>query len=599
MVDTNLIPEGFDLDGQIRNLMDDHRIRHKFYGVLQETLYDVLPKLPAPCQAVNLLSLFLKFHPQEIAKNHLHTKIGLHQILSLFSYSQSLGRTFLKYPDFVEAIFPVGRETIQEFTRRLNELPKNLALNEQQQWLRRLKITEFIRIALGDCLKLDSFEETTAKISFVADVCVHNALIFSDLHKWPVAVIAMGKWGGMELNYSSDIDLLFVASDKVTLEDLSKIHQLATKAVRLLDQVTEDGFVFRIDNRLRPEGATGPLVRTVNQYLRHYTNYALAWEFQALVKARHGGGDASVSSDFIEKTRPVAYNSSLAPEAILQQVREMKNKIEQALLARQKSAANVKLGIGGIRDIEFIIQFLQLHHGRVNSNLRHPNTLTTIQRLFTHRIITKTENRILTKEYIFLRQLEHCLQIGNELPIRQLPKDKVQLNVLGRKMGFSSVSSETSGEKLVHHYKNSIKKTRHIFQYFFDMTINFLMKKKRVRDLCPDIDTSIIDAHFIRLESDYFLQFNENAIAQHIRMISQLSSTRPCDVKITSQGANEWQISIVANDYIGEFAIICGLLSAYSLNILSGESFTYAEDSYTKSISRSGTFYSSPPETVL
>ena len=592
LVDSNLLPEGISLRQQITNLRDRRQITQGQYRGLVEKLSKILPDLPDPGQAVNLLSLFLTVDHGGAHCSHLLKKKVLPQVLSFFSYSASLSRSLFKHPALIFDVFPVVRETKDAMVDRLEPHPTGTAFEDQLRWLRSLKAKEFIRISVSDYLKQDSFEETTAKISLIADHAVRNVLSYTGLNKWPVAVIAMGKWGGMELNYSSDIDLLFVASDSVTTEDLPTIHKLATKAVKLLGQVTEDGFVFRIDNRLRPEGATGALVRTINQYLGHYTKYALNWELQALVKARYGGGDTSVGQEFIDKTRPVVYNSAVPPEIILQRVRAMKSKIENALLARHKSAANVKLGVGGIRDIEFIIQFLQLHHGRVNSNLRHYNSLVTIQRLFIHRIITKTEKTILVREYIFLRQLEHCLQIGHELPIRQLPKDPVRLNVLGRKMGFSTTTTRTAGEELVHRYKNSIAKTRHIFQYFFDMTINFLTKKKRVRELCPDINTRVIDAHFTRLESDYFLQFGEQDIAQHIEMVSRLSSTRPCDVTIVDQKANQWRITIVANDYLGEFAVICGLFSAYSLNILSGESFTYAEEDYlTKARYKTGTFH--------
>ena len=587
----DLIPEGFSLKQLVSDLCDADGLSQKQRAILIDTFQKLLSELPDPVQALNLLNLFLSFHTDETYRNHLFSSHVLHQILSLFSYSFSLGKSLLKHPTFISEIFPVVHETKEQLNTRLETSSRDKSDGEEFSRLRKLKTKEFIRIMICDGLKLDTFEETTAKIALVANQCVQRALASTGLDKWPVTVIAMGKWGGMELNYSSDIDLLFVASDAVTLDDLPKIHHLATKTVNLLEGVTEDGFVFRIDNRLRPEGATGPLVRTINQYIGHYKKYALGWELQALVKARPGAGNSEVAAEFIERTKPLVYNSTIPPEILLQKVREMKGKIENALLARDQHNANVKLGVGGIRDIEFIIQFLQLHHGRVNSNLRHFNTLTTIQRLFAHRIITKTEHRILTREYVFLRELEHFLQIGNELPIRQLPKELISLNILGRKMGFSSSATQSAGEKLVARYKDSIKKTRRIFQYFFDMTINFLNKKKNVRELCPTISPAIIDGHFIRLESDYFLQFQAAEIAEHIRMVSRLSNSHTCDLKISERSVDEWQITIVANDYLGEFAVICGLLSAFSLNILSGESFTYADPSLTKALTDTDTFY--------
>ncbi len=532
-------------------------------------------ELPDPAQSLTSLSLLLQNNLDRTIRRTLFRPQILRQILTLFSWSHSLSRFLIKYPGTIPEVFPVVKTTPEQLFQYLIELETEAMEECHKSWLRIAKTKVFIRIAISDFLELDSFEETTRKISLVADFCVRKAIEFSGLSEFPVSVVAMGKWGGMELNYSSDIDLLFIADNSLSPVGLYEVHNHAVKTVQLLDQVTEDGLVFRIDNRLRPEGATGTLVKTIRQYLKHYHNHALGWEFQALVKARYGGGVESITDEFIRETRPLVYNPSIMPETLLQQVREMKGKIEKALVVHHQNDANVKLGAGGIRDIEFIIQFLQLHHGRVNSNLHEVNTLRAIDRLRIHRIITVDEESVLRNEYIFLRQLEHYLQIENQLPVRQLPKDEELLNILGRKMNFSNTNARSTGSELLVHYQESIRRTRRIFHDFFDMTIAFLEKKERVRALCPNIPKSVLSPHFTRLESDYFLRFEVCDIAEHLRMASNLSNERVCELARKQISNDKWLVTIVAFDYIGEFAKICGLFSVYGLSIISGESFTY------------------------
>ena len=177
-----------------------------------------------------------------------------------------------------------------------------------RRWLRFLRYRELIRVAVADFSGLDDFAATTRKISQVADVCVQRALDATGLDEEPFAVIAMGKWGGLEVNYSSDIDALFVASDDVDQEALHRLQRQAPKFIRLISDNTIDGFVFRVDMRLRPEGKMGPLVRTVGQYLRFYERYGMNWTFQALIKARFAGGDAAAAKALIDGTRRFVFD---------------------------------------------------------------------------------------------------------------------------------------------------------------------------------------------------------------------------------------------------------------------------------------------------
>ena len=476
------------------------------------------------------------------------------------------------HPEAEEGLFPVEQESADEQRDRMAELRPEPD-GDIRRWLRVLRYRELIRVAVADYSGLDDFATTTEKISRVADVCVQRALEATGLDREPFAVIAMGKWGGLEVNYSSDIDALFVASDDVDQESLHRLQRQAPQFIRLISDNTADGFVFRVDMRLRPEGKMGPLVRTVGQYLRFYERYGMNWTFQALIKARFAGGDAEAARALIDGTRRFVFDPDRSPETLLREVFEMKQMIEKSLRSRGTEVGNVKLGAGSIRDIEFIVQLLQLYHGASNQNLRSPNTLQAMSRLRAHRVITHDEHDRLREAYIFLRVVEHVLQLERDLPVRQLPREPKQWATFQWRVAFA-LGQPLNTLDLAGRYEETSAAVRRIFGEFFDETIEFLERKHRVRELCPDLPAELIEEHFRRLESAYFLSCTVGEVAQHVEMIHDLDRKRLCRVDVRDTGSTR-RVTVVANDYQGEFAKICGLLAAYGQSILSGRSYTY------------------------
>ena len=476
------------------------------------------------------------------------------------------------HPEAEEDLFPVEEESADEQLARMSDLRPE-ADEDVRRWLRFLRYRELIRVAVADFSGLDDFGTTTEKISRVADVCVQRALEATGLDREPFAVIAMGKWGGLEVNYSSDIDALFVASDDVDQESLHRLQRRAPQFIRLISDNTADGFVFRVDMRLRPEGRMGPLVRTVAQYLRFYERYGMNWTFQALIKARFAGGDAAAAKALIDGTRRFVFDPERSPETLLREVFEMKRMIEKSLRSRGTAVGNVKLGAGSIRDIEFIVQLLQLYHGASNRSLRSPNTLRAMSRLRAHRVITREEHDRLREAYIFLRVVEHVLQLERDLPVRQLPREPKQWATFQWRVAFA-LRQPLSTLDLGARYEEMAAVVRRIFGEFFDETIEFLERKHRVRELCPDVDPDLVDEHFRRLESAYFLSFPVEEVARHVEMIHELDRERLCRVDVRHVGSTR-RVTVVANDYQGEFAKICGLLAAYGQSIRRGSSHTY------------------------
>ncbi len=500
--------------------------------------------------------------------------LALSQRDILREYAPAYARWLDAHPEADDGLFPVERESADEQRERMAAL-RPTPDEDVRRWLRILRYRELIRVAVADFSGLDDFAATTRKISQVADVCVQRALDATCLDKEPFAVIAMGKWGGLEVNYSSDIDALFVASDDVDQEALHRLQRQAPRFIRLISDNTGDGFVFRVDMRLRPEGKMGPLVRTVGQYLRFYERYGMNWSFQALIKARFAGGDAAAAKALIDGTRRFVFDPDRPPETLLREVFEMKRMIEKSLRSKGTEVGNVKLGAGSIRDIEFIVQLLQLYHGVSNESLRSPNTLRAMSRLRAHRVITEEEHDRLREAYIFLRVVEHVLQLERDLPVRQLPRDPKQWATFEWRVAFA-LGQPVSTLYLAERYAETAADVRRIFGEFFDETIDFLERKHKVRERCPDLPAELIDEHFRRLESAYFLAHPIEDVARHVELIHELDGERLCRVDARNVGST-CRVTVVANDYQGEFAKICGLLAAYGQSILSGSSYTYQD----------------------
>ena len=499
---------------------------------------------------------------------------ALAQRAILGEYSPAYMRWLDAHPEAEEGLFPVEEETVAAQRQRLAGLRPKPG-EDIRRWLRFLRYRELIRVAVADFSGLDDFATTTAKISQVADACIQRALEETGLDREPFAVLAMGKWGGLEVNYSSDIDALFVASDDVDQEALHRLQRQAPQLIRLISDNTADGFVFRVDMRLRPEGKMGPLVRTVGQYLRFYERYGMNWTFQALIKARFAAGDAAAAKALIDGTRRFVFNPERPPETLLREVFEMKQMIEKSLRSRGTEVGNVKLGAGSIRDIEFIVQLLQLYHGAANKSLRSPNTLQAMSKLRTHRVITGEEYDRLREAYVFLRVVEHVLQLERDMPVRQLPQDPKQWATFQWRVAFA-LRQPLDTLDLGSRYEQTSAAVRRIFDEFFEETIEFLERKQQVRELCPELPAEIIDEHFRRLESAYFRAYPVEEVARHVEMIHDLGGERLCRVDVRYVGSTR-RVTVVANDYQGEFAKICGLLAAYGQSILSGRSYTYQD----------------------
>jgi glutamate-ammonia-ligase adenylyltransferase len=252
-----------------------------------------------------------------------------------------------------------------------------------------------------------------------------------DAESCGLAVFALGKLGGRELNYSSDIDLVYVCRDGDD-QSIEFYHDLATRLTNALSSVTSEGYLYRTDLRLRPDGASGPLVNSLTAMRIYYESRGRPWEFQAMLKARVIAGDRRVGEEFLGYISGLLLNPSVYGSPI-EEIASMRKRIRENIPDREK-AFNIKLMEGGIRDIEFIVQTLQLLHGSEVGGLRVPNTMEGLRKAYATRLIKKKEMETMTRAYLFFRLVEHRLQMMHQLRTHSIPESRAEVELLARRV---------------------------------------------------------------------------------------------------------------------------------------------------------------------
>jgi glutamate-ammonia-ligase adenylyltransferase len=324
--------------------------------------------------------------------------------------------------------------------------------------LRRVFRRMTLRIGMRDILEAADITEVTAELSMLADVTIDAVVRWTwdqlrekgeEIPDIPFTVIGLGKLGGNELNYSSDIDLLFLFADVPPGTDAERIHAFfhgfGERVVQHLSRSTAEGHLFRVDMRLRPESGAGPLARSLQSYLLYYESRGELWERQMLIKARPVGGDPQLGEAFVQAIQPFVY-----PRAFLEHPAESITRMKARIESTLGDATNVKLMPGGIRDIEFIVQALQLLHGGKDAALRSGTTLVALSALEARGVLPTRETKGLMRAYRFYRLLEHRLQIIQNTQTHTVPRDERGRGLLARRMGIASAAmfAQELGEHL-------------------------------------------------------------------------------------------------------------------------------------------------------
>jgi len=439
------------------------RISNRISNTLASVLISILADCSDPDAALLLFErLVIESSPDIIELLEEHPFVA-HYATAVFGSSWYLGETLIANSDILHTFLrdkgldhSCSREDFSEALARFHSRSFD---RDPSLLLARFKRREYVRIMLRDVLRIAPLAETTAEISALSDVLIEEALRESASamqHRFgspqhldaegrvedtSFAVLSMGKLGGKELNYSSDIDLLFIFGDGKELPDAEISNReyfirLAQQVTEVLSRPTPEGPVFRIDLRLRPQGNEGELAVSLSQALHYYVHGAHDWERQALIKVRYTAGDEKLARQFIHQVQPQVYreevNFAAIKTALLSREKIDRKRRNQTQLG--KESINVKIDRGGIRDIEFLVQCLQRVYGGSEPWLRSGGTLFSLHKLHDKQHISGRDFHELTSAYTFLRHLEHRLQLRRGQQLHRLPSASQELAVVQRAM---------------------------------------------------------------------------------------------------------------------------------------------------------------------
>jgi [glutamine synthetase] adenylyltransferase / [glutamine synthetase]-adenylyl-L-tyrosine phosphorylase len=483
-------------DRNLQAIAADPAARGLLARILEELLR-CLADSPDPDAALNHLERFVKTGGSPLALlSHLEARPRAIEILArTFGASSFMAEILIRHPAW---LYWLSESEVLDRPRASLDVEQDLdrALESLQSESRRLdllRITrrrEILHIGVRDLLRLSSVTETLEALSGLAEALIqkayetaegalrqeHGLALLAETgpgQSTPsgFAVLGMGKLGGGELNFSSDIDLIYVyGSDRGRMAprpsspsraDFNKA--LALRLTAALADLTDEGYVYRVDLRLRPEGRVGPAAQSLAACEEYYRTRGATWERMALLKAWPVAGDRRVGQSFLRRVRPFVYGGAFG-ERDTEEVRRIKRDIDRKIAARDESHRNVKLGIGGIREIEFVAQILQIRHGRQDSRLQARNTLAALQVLARRHFLSPADHEALKVAYIFLRDVENKLQMVADAQTHSLPRSPDELRLCARRLGYRADAGIDPAVLLLRDHKAHTEVVHRIFE---------------------------------------------------------------------------------------------------------------------------------------
>ncbi len=458
-------------------------------AIICEQLEQSLPWCSDADMALNNLQRFIAAARSPLSLGSLFERDprALPTLVQVFSTSQYMADWLVRDPATFDLLrmtegHPIARQVLVEEIKDEMKAARDEAM--AMSILRRYKHRETLRIAYGDIVVGQDVSVVTRQISYLADAICDAAFEFAwrvlrerfgdpqtpDGERAGLVVLGLGKLGGEELNYSSDIDLILISecdgktSGPKSVDNREFFERLARLLVKLLGEATELGAAYRVDLRLRPGGSHAPAVIPVDSALQYYDMSGRTWERQAFVKARPVAGDRELGRRFLEQLESWIYRRYLSG-ADIAGIKALKRKIEQRARRAGQEFHDVKTGHGGIRDIEFSIQFLQLLNGGDLPEVRTPNTLQAIVALEQVGCLTMQERTLLADHYAFLRKLEHRLQLMFDLQTHQLPESDYERRKLAIRAGYQVQDGETALERFERDLREKTEINRRILDH--------------------------------------------------------------------------------------------------------------------------------------
>ena len=495
-------------DHNLQSMAGEPHERRQLAAILP-ILMESIAGTADPDQALNHWERLLETVTRSTFLDYLRSSPRMLDLLStIFGNSDSLAFTIIRDPMLVywlaEEDVLSKSSTRDGLERALQKQLARLTVTELKLVvLRRFRRREMLRIGVRDLLRLADVPETTAALSDLAALLIHAAyeIIDADLRrqygrpmhknrqgKWVetgFAVIGMGKLGGHELNYSSDVDLIYVyeshdgetratgatAAAGISNEEYFEI--LSRELTKALSEPTREGHVFRVDLRLRAEGSVGQLARSLEDYRKYYATRGQIWERLALVKAWPVAGSGAVGKAFINIVRPFIFGRSTlkpglpAAMGVIEDVRAVKEMIDAKMAGRGHEHRNVKLGTGGIREIEFLLQTIQVLAGKESPALVNRSTLGSLKAFAAQKILSAKQEGALRDAYLFLRDVEHKLQMVHDLQTHSLPDEALELERCAIRSGYAISDRPSAVNRFQADLRAHTKFVNDLFRSFF------------------------------------------------------------------------------------------------------------------------------------
>ncbi len=453
-----------------------------------EDLSSLVNSAPDPEAALEWLDRLAERQPAAFLRL-ASSSAALQLLTAVFSVSNFLSEAVLTHPEWVEELAESDDLdrllSADEFRARLEAIAGSGV--PSPTILAQFRRRQLLRIAARDVMARATLAETTLELSNLADavldvVCRRLQEELRGRYGAPrpdpdadgpdpatIVIIALGKLGGRELNYSSDIDLMFLYSANGQTEGAQSItnkeyfQKLAVRLTELLSAPTPEGFCYRVDLRLRPEGRLGEIVLSLDAARTYYQQRARDWELQMLIKARAAAGDRWLGDQFLASVEPLIYSSTL-DFSVVEATSAARERIREKAAARRPSDGfNIKLARGGIRDIEFLVQCLQRLHGGREPWVRHGGTLLALFRLRDKNLLSPSEYSRLASAYQFLRHLEHRLQLAEDRQTHTLPVRREELAALARRMPLSQIGQKPGPELLLSELNRHLEGVQEIY----------------------------------------------------------------------------------------------------------------------------------------
>ena len=378
-----------------------------------------------------------------------------HRVVAVAGASRPLGELLGRFPDAVDALRTLDQVEVDATVVAVAEaVGASDDPAEQAGGIAKIRRRATADLAGRDLTGVATLDDVGTELARLAEgvltgalQAVHGSVAGGDPAA-RIAVIGMGKLGGSELNYVSDVDVVFVhePTDGAGEEEAAReVKQVLTRLLELLNASTTMGRAYDVDPTLRPEGRAGPLSRRVASFEAYWERWAKTWEFQALLKARPVAGDLALGDTLLRAAEPYVWPEHLDP-AVIAEIRRMKGRIEAKPEVRRDGERQLKLGPGGIRDIEFTVQLLQLVHGRGDRSLRLTGTLPTLEALAANGYVDEDDATAFADAYRRLRTVEHRLQLAHERRTHTIPDDPGRQEWLARTLGYRAEADVSARE---------------------------------------------------------------------------------------------------------------------------------------------------------